>query len=103
MARRNPPRSHAEMMKEVDALPVPPKSPAVQAAEVSLTLQLRQAADDLRAQNLSVAVSLAQQAAAGRGQMIDVFSEIGRRYGHLLNQPAKKAGRSFNVIEGGQA
>ncbi len=79
-----PPTSYDAMMREVDALPLPPRSANELAAEASITQSLRSAADALRAENLANGLALAQQAAARRGPLVDVFAEIGRRYGHLL-------------------
>jgi hypothetical protein len=54
----------------------------------------------LQKRNLSNAVYLAQQAAAGYGPLVEHFAELGRRYAHLLEAPPKP---SLRVIEGGNA
>ena len=72
------------MMREVDALPTPPKWPAQQAASALTSRNLRSAADALHTRNLANGVALAQQAADGHGPLASVFAELGRRYSHLL-------------------
>ena len=127
MARRTPPTlppasppvGHAEMMREVDRLPIPPETAEERAASASLTQSLRTMADRLHAQNLANGVALAQLAATQHGPLADVFAELGRRYSHLLDgtgtqtvltegvlakpRATKPQRPAFRVIEGGPA
>jgi hypothetical protein len=47
---------------------------------------LRVLTTQLQQNNLDNAVTLAMEAAAGRGELIDHFAELGRRFGHTIGK-----------------
>ena len=103
MARRNPPpasppRGHAATMREVDQLPLPPETTEERAASASLTQLMKAAANALYAKNLANGVALAQQAAKQHGPLADVFAELGRRYGHLVEGKQRPKPSSCRAI-----
>jgi hypothetical protein len=110
-ARRNTPsttrrgKGDTAGMEPDLVLPPPPAHPPPTEAELAksreITRLLRELTADLKQRNLDWAVALAQQAARGRGPLVDHFAELGRRFGPSL-QAHEKPSR-FQVIEGGQA
>jgi hypothetical protein len=80
--------------------PMPPKTPEELATHESLMRQMRECSALLHQRNLDTAVALAQMAARGHGPLVEHFQELGRRYSHLLNKPAKPG---LRVIAGGAA
>ncbi len=103
MARRTPPAppptSHAEMMRLVDALPLPPKPAEQQTSSGRYLQRLEGLTAELRTRNLANGLALAQQAAQRQGPLVNVFTEIGRRYGHLLNQAEVPTTTRTNVVD----
>jgi hypothetical protein len=79
--------------------PYPPESEAELAKSREITRLLRELADDLKQRNLNWAIALAQQAARGRGPLVDHFAELGRRFGPSIQAHEKPS--KFQVIEGG--
>jgi hypothetical protein len=77
---------------------MPPKTAAELEAAAEVTAMLIRATAALRQRNLNTAVSLAQQAAAGHGPLVEHFHELGRRFPHLLEPKGKP---SLRVIDGG--
>lgn len=56
---------------------------------------------ELRLRNLQNAVLLAQQAATGRGPLVEHFAKLGLRFSHELNRPPHSDRTSLRVIDGG--
>lgn len=82
----------------------PPETPEEQASSRRICEMVNQLTAQLRAKNLAVAVALAQQAACGHGPLVGHFSELGRRYSHLLARtPKKEIRRKLHVVEGGRS
>jgi hypothetical protein len=79
--------------------PMPEETEAEKAAQAETIRRLRELADLLQQRNLDLAVALAQQAARGRGPLVDHFAELGRRFGPSLKAHEKTT--RFQVIEGG--
>ena len=81
------------------------KTPAEIAQSAEILAQLRELHVQAVHHNIAVAVKLAQQALCGHGPLVDHFSNLGRDWGHLLNEkPARPQTRSrFSVIQGGVA
>jgi hypothetical protein len=78
---------------------LPPQTEAERATAMSIRTTLLDLAHQYQQRNLQTAVLLAQQAAAGRGPLVDHFAELGRRYAELLR--LDKAQRpTLRVIEG---
>ncbi len=77
---------------------LPPLTEEEQALKRQITIGLQRLAAQLHQQNLDNAVLLAQQAARGRGPLVDYFAELGRRYGDTLDGPEKPA---LRVVKGG--
>ena len=63
---------------------------------------LLELAAELQSRNLHIAVLLAQQAQCGRCPLVEHFTELGRRFAHLLSEPAPKK-PALRAIEGGAA
>jgi hypothetical protein len=78
--------------------PMPEETEAEKAAQAETIRRLRELADLLQQRNLDLAIALAQQAARGRGPLVDHFAELGRRFGPSLKAHEKT---SLRVIEGG--
>jgi hypothetical protein len=86
---------------QITTIDLPPKTPEEIASSGRFAEAFNRIADELRAQNLANAVALAQQAACGYGPLVDHFTELGRRYSHLLTErPAKDRSRLRIVSEG---
>jgi hypothetical protein len=79
---------------------LPPPSAAEEEASRLMCVKLRDLADKLHRINLDNAVLLAQQAAAGRGPLVDHFAELGRRYVELLRTPQKPGLKVINGARG---
>jgi hypothetical protein len=79
---------------------LPPKTEEELARARDITARLQRVVAELRQRNLDNAVLLAQQAAAGRGPLVEHFMELGRRYGELLDAPPRPC---LRVVEGGGA
>jgi hypothetical protein len=79
--------------------PMPPKTEAELAADREISERLRRVVAELRQRNPDNAVLLAQQAAAGRGPLVEHFRELGRRYGELLDAPPRPC---LRVVKGGR-
>jgi hypothetical protein len=82
--------------------PMPPETDEEQRHSKEMIRKMEELIRQLQARNLANAVLLAQQAAAGRGVLVEHFAELGRRFGHTLNQPPKSRAR-LKVIPGGAA
>ena len=83
---------------------MPPNVPQTEqelAAEKALLERMKEITKILHQRNLDNAVLLAQQAAAGRGPLVEHFAELGRRFGHTLNAPPPRP--KLQVIAGGAA
>jgi hypothetical protein len=81
------------------APPMPPPTEEEQAQSRRVTATLQEACVVLHQRNLDSAVLLAQQAARGRGPLVDHFAELGRRFGHTLDTPPPRP--KLRVIKGG--
>lgn len=85
------------------ALPSVPKTEAELRTQALFARILNKQADELRRRNLANAVKLAIEAAAGRGELIDHFAELGRRFGASTDTEPRQSGqRRLSVIEGGR-
>ena len=83
---------------------MPPEAPLTEeelAHEKAQIERLNEVVRLLRQRNLDNAVRLAQQAAAGRGPLVDHFAELGRRFGHTLSAPPPRP--KLRVVSGGAA
>jgi hypothetical protein len=78
--------------------PEPPPTEADKAKNREISRLLKEIAADLKQRNLDWAVLLAQQAARGRGPLVDHFAELGRRFGPSLQAHEKPS--KFQVIDG---
>lgn len=92
--RRQAPAAPQQVMRHAlpELPPIPPAPESTISEETNVKLQNLLIV--LRQRNLDCAVSLAQEAAAGRGELGEFFGEIGRRFGHTLehsNVPLKPA------------
>ena len=66
-------------------LDLPAKTEAELAVDRSIEIKLQELTIQVRQRNLRNAVALAQQAASGRGPLVEHFMELGRRYSSLLS------------------
>ena len=87
MSARKPRRARTE---EPLAPPMPPPTEREKAISREITDGLHQLARELRQRNLDNAVLLAQQAARGRGPLVEHFRELGRRFDGTLSEPPAK-------------
>ena len=94
------PRRVATAAEEPVAPAMPPPTEEEQATSRMIVEGLREVARRLRQRNLDNAVLLAQQAAVGRGPLVDHFAELGRRFAETLRNPAPQP--SLRVIQGGR-
>lgn len=78
----------------------PPPTEEEIAARKEISDGLARLAAELRQRNLDNAVLLAQQAAAGRGPLVEHFAELGRRFAKTLDVPEPKP--KLKVITGGR-
>jgi hypothetical protein len=101
LATPKPRRSRATTEREAALIPPPPterelaKDRELAAAIAGLAAQLK----ELKQHDLDTAVLLAQQAARGRGPLVDHFAELGRRFRPSLRGNEKP---TLRVTEGGQ-
>lgn len=95
---RKPPRAKPPEPIEAPAMPAKTEEEWRQSEETALSLM--ELARELRLRNLNRAVRLAQQAAAGRGPLVDHFAELGCRFGHTLDEQPQRM--KFEVIIGGR-
>jgi aminoglycoside phosphotransferase (APT) family kinase protein len=77
--------------------PLPPKSDDEQRALEAIASTLRELAKVQQQRNLDAAVRLAVEAAAGHGELVERFAELGRRFGDFR---LTKQYPQFSVIEG---
>ena len=100
-------RPRATAPKPFIAPVVPPrqKTPEEEAQSRQILQRLEELHRLAVQNNLRAAVALAQQAFAGHGPLVDFFADLGRDYGHLLEQKSKavRSASRFDVIEGGAA
>ncbi len=84
-------------------VPMPPKTEEERRAGEDIRRRLIELAAALQQRNLDNALALAREAAAGRGELVEHFAELGRRFGHTLERrsPKKKQSPRLQVIEGG--
>ncbi len=75
--------------KPVMAPALPPPTELEEALGRQISAQLQQLCVQLKQRNLDNAVLMAQQAARGRGPLVDYFCELGRRYDELVQEPEK--------------
>ncbi|WP_086642585.1 hypothetical protein [Acetobacter sp. DsW_063] len=88
---------------DMRALPNVPKTEAELKTRAMFARILNEQADELRRRNLANAVKLAIEAAAGRGELVDHFAELGRRFGASTDtEPRQSRQRRLSVIEGGR-
>ncbi|WP_099348018.1 hypothetical protein [Acetobacter aceti] len=68
----------------------------------SLSAELKMLLNELLQRNLNNAVKLAIEAAQGRGELVEHFAELGRRYGGRTDtRPRRRKAAAFRVIPGG--
>ncbi|WP_242013193.1 hypothetical protein [Acetobacter sicerae] len=101
-----PPR--IDSLRPTPTRTLPPDMPRLPSDEASGGASILADLDDLvktlRQRNLNNAVRLAMEAAQGRGELVDHFHELGRRFGSSTdNSPRRKKSDRFKVIEGGRA
>jgi hypothetical protein len=100
-------RSAKRVATKADVPVAPTTPPVIPATEEELAhekAQIERLEETIRLlhqRNLDNAVLLAQQAAAGRGPLVEHFQELGRRFGHTLNAPPPRP--TLRVISGGAA
>jgi hypothetical protein len=83
------------------SMSLPPMTAEELRSSAELHERLREMATQLRQNNLDNAVKLAIEAAAGRGELIDHFAELGRRFGHTIG--AAKPRPVLRLVGGKQA
>ena len=83
--------------------PMPPPTEAERIASEEMTRQMREIAAGLHQRNLAAAVRLAQQALGGKGELVEHFAELGRRFGHTLDAPTLPPKPWLRVVAGGAA
>jgi len=97
--RRRRAGAKARASEPAQMIPTVPQTEEEKRESEDMIRQLAALAAELRQRNLNRAVRLAQQAAGGRGPLVAHFAELGRRFGHTLDQTPPKP--RLRVVEGG--